>query len=78
MVLEQVLGLDPPQMKTNQEDDDSQLQHPLEIHLKHSTVTIPDGSPCPLVQPQTGVAALHEYAQWITELNNKQADAERE
>uniref|UniRef100_A0A8C5F3U9 Nuclear pore complex protein Nup98-Nup96 n=1 Tax=Gadus morhua TaxID=8049 RepID=A0A8C5F3U9_GADMO len=42
------------------------LQRPLEICLKHSTVSTPEGSTCPLVQPQLGVSALHEYAQWIS------------
>uniref|UniRef100_A0A8C4DQH1 Nuclear pore complex protein Nup98-Nup96 n=1 Tax=Dicentrarchus labrax TaxID=13489 RepID=A0A8C4DQH1_DICLA len=53
------------------------LQRPLEICLKHSTVDTPDTSACPLVRPQPGVAALHEYAEWITELNDKQGDVDR-
>uniref|UniRef100_A0A8P4GHA0 Nuclear pore complex protein Nup98-Nup96 n=1 Tax=Dicentrarchus labrax TaxID=13489 RepID=A0A8P4GHA0_DICLA len=64
VVLEQLVGLDPPAV----------LQRPLEICLKHSTVDTPDTSACPLVRPQPGVAALHEYAEWITELNDKQGD----
>jgi len=54
------------------------LQRPLEICLKHSAVSVPDGSACPLVQPRPGVAALHEYAEWITELSDRRGDAERE
>uniref|UniRef100_A0A8P4GAQ5 Nuclear pore complex protein Nup98-Nup96 n=1 Tax=Dicentrarchus labrax TaxID=13489 RepID=A0A8P4GAQ5_DICLA len=66
VVLEQLVGLDPPSQAV--------LQRPLEICLKHSTVDTPDTSACPLVRPQPGVAALHEYAEWITELNDKQGD----
>uniref|UniRef100_A0A671UZE6 Nuclear pore complex protein Nup98-Nup96 n=1 Tax=Sparus aurata TaxID=8175 RepID=A0A671UZE6_SPAAU len=65
-----------PAVKTSEEEeeDESQevLQRPLEICLKHSTVDTTEASACPLVRPQTGVAALHEYAEWITELNDKQ------
>lgn len=62
-----------------EEDEESQavLQRPLEICLKHSTVNITDASTCPLVRPQPGVAALHEYAEWITEVNDKQGEADR-
>uniref|UniRef100_A0A671UZF8 Nuclear pore complex protein Nup98-Nup96 n=1 Tax=Sparus aurata TaxID=8175 RepID=A0A671UZF8_SPAAU len=55
-----------PAVKTSEEEeeDESQevLQRPLEICLKHSTVDTTEASACPLVRPQTGVAALHEYA----------------
>uniref|UniRef100_A0A3P8S8C0 Nuclear pore complex protein Nup98-Nup96 n=1 Tax=Amphiprion percula TaxID=161767 RepID=A0A3P8S8C0_AMPPE len=78
VVLEQLVGLEPPQGKTSEEEGDEEsqavLQRPLEICLKHSTVSTPDASACPLVRPQLGVAALHEYAEWITELNDKQGD----
>ncbi|XP_030649358.1 LOW QUALITY PROTEIN: nuclear pore complex protein Nup98-Nup96 [Chanos chanos] len=37
---------------------------PLEISLKHSTVSTAES--CPFLQPQRGVDALHEYAEWIT------------
>ncbi|XP_061596390.1 nuclear pore complex protein Nup98-Nup96 isoform X2 [Cololabis saira] len=81
VVLEQLVGLEPPQLKTSEDEDEEEqsqavLQRPLEIHLKHSSVGIPDGSACPLVQPLAGVAALHEYAEWITDLNDQQRDAE--
>uniref|UniRef100_A0AAQ5XVS5 Nuclear pore complex protein Nup98-Nup96 n=1 Tax=Amphiprion ocellaris TaxID=80972 RepID=A0AAQ5XVS5_AMPOC len=80
VVLEQLVGLEPPQGKTSEEEGDEEsqavLQRPLEICLKHSTVSTPDASACPLVRPQLGVAALHEYAEWITELNDKQGDAD--
>uniref|UniRef100_A0AAQ5XIS9 Nuclear pore complex protein Nup98-Nup96 n=1 Tax=Amphiprion ocellaris TaxID=80972 RepID=A0AAQ5XIS9_AMPOC len=66
VVLEQLVGLEPPQGKTSEEEGDEEsqavLQRPLEICLKHSTVSTPDASACPLVRPQLGVAALHEYA----------------
>ncbi|XP_069565687.1 nuclear pore complex protein Nup98-Nup96 isoform X1 [Brachyistius frenatus] len=81
VVLEQLVGLEPPQGKSMEEEEDDEeslsvLQRPLEICLKHSTVCTPDGSDCPLVRPQSGVAALHEYAEWITELNERQSGAE--
>lgn len=81
VVLEHLEGLEPPGVKTAEEDEEDEesqvvLQRPLEICLKHSTVST-DASACPLVRPQPGVAALHEYAEWIMELNDKQGDAER-
>lgn len=80
VTLEQLVGLEAPAVKTSEEEeeDESQevLQRPLEICLKHSTVDTTDASACPLVRPQTGVAALHEYAEWITELNDKQGEAD--
>ncbi|KAM4544989.1 nuclear pore complex protein Nup98-Nup96 isoform 2-T3 [Odontesthes bonariensis] len=80
VVLEQLAGLEPPQGKDEDEEDEDEsqagLQRPLEICLKHSAVSVPDGSACPLVQPQPGVAALHEYAEWITELSDKRGAAE--
>ncbi|XP_072230778.1 nuclear pore complex protein Nup98-Nup96 isoform X2 [Leuresthes tenuis] len=79
VVLEQLVGLEPPQGKMEdeeQEESQAGLQRPLEICLKHSAVSVPDGSACPLVQPQPGVAALHEYAEWITELSDTRGDAE--
>ncbi|XP_025029555.1 nuclear pore complex protein Nup98-Nup96 isoform X1 [Python bivittatus] len=39
---------------------------PLEIKLKHSTVHLDDL--CPLLTPNPGVAAIHEYAGWATEV----------
>ncbi|MED6232779.1 hypothetical protein ATANTOWER_002376, partial [Ataeniobius toweri] len=77
VVLEHLVGLEPPQGMTSEEEDShAMLQRPLEICLKHSAVGIPEGVSCPLVEPQTGVAALHEYAEWITELNDRQGDLE--
>lgn len=80
MVLEQLLGLQPSAVKTKDEEEEENqaiLQRPLEICLKHSTIHTPDASKCPLVQLQPGVAALHEYADWITELNEKQGNRDR-
>lgn len=77
VVLEQLLGLQPSTVKTKDEENQAILQHPLEICLKHSTIHTPDASKCPLVQLQPGVAALHEYADWITELNEKQSNRDR-
>nr|XP_046267298.1 nuclear pore complex protein Nup98-Nup96 isoform X3 [Scatophagus argus] len=78
VVLEQLVDVQPPVVKTNEEEEEGQevLQRPLEICLKHSTVTTTGDSTCPLVRPQPGVAALHEYAEWITELKEKQGDAD--
>uniref|UniRef100_A0A7N8Y0C4 Nuclear pore complex protein Nup98-Nup96 n=1 Tax=Mastacembelus armatus TaxID=205130 RepID=A0A7N8Y0C4_9TELE len=78
VVLEQLVALVPPAVKASEEEEDDEvsqavLQRPLEICLKHSTVSTMDDSTCPLVQPQPGVAALHEYAEWIVELKDKQA-----
>ena len=81
VTLEQLVGLEPQVTKTGEEEEDEEsqtvLQRPLEICLEHSTISATDSSPCPLVRPQTGVAALHEYAKWITELNDTQGDADR-
>uniref|UniRef100_A0A4W6F9E1 Nuclear pore complex protein Nup98-Nup96 n=1 Tax=Lates calcarifer TaxID=8187 RepID=A0A4W6F9E1_LATCA len=79
VVLEQLVGLEPPAAKTiEEEEEESQavLQRPLEICLEHSTISTTDASACPLVQPQPGVEALHKYATWIMELNDKQGDAD--
>ncbi|XP_060942469.1 nuclear pore complex protein Nup98-Nup96 isoform X3 [Limanda limanda] len=71
VTLEQLVGLEP-----QEEEGQTVLQRPLEICLEHSTISTTDSSPCPLVRPQTGVAALHEYAKWITELNATQGEAD--
>uniref|UniRef100_A0A3P9KS24 Nuclear pore complex protein Nup98-Nup96 n=1 Tax=Oryzias latipes TaxID=8090 RepID=A0A3P9KS24_ORYLA len=77
VVLEQLVGLDPLQGKTSEDDEDQTvLQRPLEISLKYSTVSVPDVSDCPLVKPRPGVDALHAYAEWITELVEKEGGAE--
>ncbi|KAG7224710.1 hypothetical protein INR49_030040 [Caranx melampygus] len=79
VVLEQLVGLEPPEVKWSEEEEEDEesraaLQRPLEICLEHSTISTCDTSACPLVQPQLGVAALREYAKWITELNKKHGD----
>ncbi|XP_069395495.1 nuclear pore complex protein Nup98-Nup96 isoform X5 [Paralichthys olivaceus] len=79
VTLEQLVGLEPQVPKTSEEEDEESptvLQRPLEICLEHSTISTTDSSTCPLVQPQTGVAALHEYAKWIRELNDTRGDAD--
>ncbi|XP_062289256.1 nuclear pore complex protein Nup98-Nup96 isoform X2 [Scomber scombrus] len=81
VVLEQLEGLEPPGGKLSEEEDDEDesqvfLQRPLEICLKHSSVSTTDASACPLVQPQPGVAALHEYAEWILQLSDQQGGAD--
>lgn len=77
MVLEQLGGLESSSLKTKgveEEETRTLLQHPLEICLKYSTVCTTDSLMCPFVQLQPGVAALHEYADWITELKEKQSE----
>uniref|UniRef100_A0A3Q3E3G4 Nuclear pore complex protein Nup98-Nup96 n=1 Tax=Labrus bergylta TaxID=56723 RepID=A0A3Q3E3G4_9LABR len=69
----------PPAVKSSEEEDEESqavLQRPLEICLKHSTVDTTDASACPLVRPLPGVSALHEYAEWISELNDQQGDTD--
>ncbi|KFZ63494.1 Nuclear pore complex protein Nup98-Nup96, partial [Podiceps cristatus] len=45
-------------------DRDKQLYLiPLEIKLKHSTVHMDDR--CPLLTPNPGVSAIHDYADWV-------------
>ncbi|XP_070699287.1 nuclear pore complex protein Nup98-Nup96 isoform X2 [Pempheris klunzingeri] len=83
VVLEQLEGLEPPAGKTCEEEEEEEeeeesgavLQRPLEICLKHSTVDT-ESSACPLVRPRPGVAALHEYAEWISELSDKRGEAD--
>lgn len=80
MVLEQLLDLQSSAVQTKdaeEEGNQAVLQLPLEICLKHSTIHTTEASMCPLVQLQPGVAALHEYVDWITELNEKQSDRDR-
>ncbi|MFT7818437.1 nuclear pore complex protein Nup98-Nup96-like [Arapaima gigas] len=45
------------------------FRRPLEIELKHSIITMDEG--CPFVRPASGVDALHEYAEWIVEVNKE-------
>uniref|UniRef100_A0A674BPF4 Nuclear pore complex protein Nup98-Nup96 n=1 Tax=Salmo trutta TaxID=8032 RepID=A0A674BPF4_SALTR len=65
VVIEQVVGLEP----RDSEESQAVYQRPLEIGLKHSTIST-EGA-CPFIQPQSGVAALHEYVEWITDLNQE-------
>uniref|UniRef100_A0A3P8XIQ2 Nuclear pore complex protein Nup98-Nup96 n=1 Tax=Esox lucius TaxID=8010 RepID=A0A3P8XIQ2_ESOLU len=67
VVIEKVVGLVP----RDSEESQAVYQRPLEIGLKHSDIST-KGS-CPFIQPQSGVAALHEYAEWITNLNQEAA-----
>ncbi|NWU85362.1 NUP98 protein, partial [Onychorhynchus coronatus] len=47
---------------------------PLEIKLKHSTVHVDE--PCPLLAPNPGVSAIHEYADWVRKASEDPAVAE--
>lgn len=60
-----MVGLEP----RDSEESQAVYQRPLEIGLKHSTIST-EGA-CPFIQPQSGVAALHEYVEWITDLNQE-------
>ncbi|XP_055728255.1 nuclear pore complex protein Nup98-Nup96-like isoform X1 [Salvelinus fontinalis] len=71
VVIEQVVGLEP----RDSEESQAVYQRPLEIGLKHSTIST-EGS-CPFIQPQSGVAALHEYVEWITDLNQEAGAGDR-
>lgn len=60
-----MVGLEP----RDSEESQAMYQRPLEISLKHSSIST-EGA-CPFIQPQSGVAALHEYAEWINDLNQE-------
>lgn len=47
------------------EEDQQLYQIPLELKLKHSTVHVDEL--CPLIVPNTGVAVIHDYADWVKE-----------
>uniref|UniRef100_A0A7M4FMH4 Nuclear pore complex protein Nup98-Nup96 n=1 Tax=Crocodylus porosus TaxID=8502 RepID=A0A7M4FMH4_CROPO len=47
---------------------------PLEIKLKHSTVHLDDY--CPFIAPNPGVAAIHDYADWVREVSGDPAEIE--
>ncbi|KAM9299927.1 nuclear pore complex protein Nup98-Nup96 isoform 5-T5 [Morus bassanus] len=47
---------------------------PLEIKLKHSTVHMDE--PCPLLAPNPGVSAIHDYADWVRKASEDPAVAE--
>ncbi|XP_076158509.1 nuclear pore complex protein Nup98-Nup96 isoform X1 [Alosa pseudoharengus] len=52
---------------TELELDQFLYRHPLEISQKYGTISTEEN--CPFIQPQPGVHALHDYAQWITKVN---------
>ena len=49
---------------------------PLEIKLKHSTVHMDEQ--CPLRAPNPGVAAIHDYADWVRTASEDPAVMESE
>ncbi|XP_054696566.1 nuclear pore complex protein Nup98-Nup96 isoform X3 [Grus americana] len=56
-------------------DKDKQLYLiPLEIKLKHSTVHMDER--CPLLAPNPGVSAIHDYADWVRNASEDPAVAE--
>uniref|UniRef100_A0A4W3IU68 Nuclear pore complex protein Nup98-Nup96 n=1 Tax=Callorhinchus milii TaxID=7868 RepID=A0A4W3IU68_CALMI len=50
-------------MLRGERGDGDLYQEPLEIALRHSSVQTQDG--CPLITPQPGVEALHQYVDWV-------------
>ncbi|KAM6984594.1 nuclear pore complex protein Nup98-Nup96 [Aplochiton taeniatus] len=64
VVLERVVG---PESQ-DREESQAVYQRPLEISLKHCSISTEEGS-CPLIVPQPGVGALHDYARWIHQLH---------
>lgn len=63
MHLEQVLGADASQS----EETLALFRRPLEIELTHCTINTEE--PCPFIVPRDGVEALHEYAEWMLQVN---------
>lgn len=58
-------------------DRDKQLYLiPLEIKLKHSTVHMDEH--CPLLAPNPGVSAIHDYADWVRKASEDSAVTESE
>lgn len=58
-------------------DRDKQLYLiPLEIKLKHSTVHMDEH--CPLLAPNPGVSAIHDYADWVRKASEDPAVTESE
>lgn len=58
-------------------DGDQQLYLiPLEIKLKHSTVHVAES--CPLLVAKPGVAAIHDYADWVRDSSGDSDEVERE
>ncbi|NXA43427.1 NUP98 protein, partial [Eudromia elegans] len=56
-------------------DRDKQLYLiPLEIKLKHSTVHMDEH--CPLLAPNPGVSAIHDYADWVRKASDYLAETE--
>lgn len=49
---------------------------PLEIKLKHSTVHMDEH--CPLLEPNPGVSAIHDYADWVRKASEDPAVTEGE
>uniref|UniRef100_A0A8C6U9S7 Nuclear pore complex protein Nup98-Nup96 n=1 Tax=Neogobius melanostomus TaxID=47308 RepID=A0A8C6U9S7_9GOBI len=74
VTIERVQGLHSGLDAEDQELREAVLQRPLDICLKHSRIV--SSEHCPFVQPQNGVAALHEYAQWAAEVSERHGSAE--
>ncbi|XP_028322380.1 nuclear pore complex protein Nup98-Nup96 isoform X2 [Gouania willdenowi] len=80
VTVEQLQVVQPHLIKTTEEEEEEEesvgfLQRPLQISLKHCTISTPDGASCPLLRPQPGVEALHEYAEWIAALSETHGHA---
>ncbi|KAJ8412445.1 hypothetical protein AAFF_G00127810 [Aldrovandia affinis] len=68
--LEQVVDVEPRES----EETLGLFRRPLEIELKYSSVIAEEA--CPFIQPASGVDALHEYADWITQVNKEPGTAD--
>ncbi|XP_032114786.1 nuclear pore complex protein Nup98-Nup96 isoform X1 [Sapajus apella] len=62
-------------LRQRKPDEDMKLyQTPLELKLKHSTVHVDEL--CPLIVPNSGVAVIHDYADWVKEASGDLPEAQ--
>uniref|UniRef100_A0A2K6U901 Nuclear pore complex protein Nup98-Nup96 n=1 Tax=Saimiri boliviensis boliviensis TaxID=39432 RepID=A0A2K6U901_SAIBB len=62
-------------LRQRKPDEDMKLyQTPLELKLKHSTVHVDEL--CPLIVPNSGVAIIHDYADWVKETSGDLPEAQ--
>ncbi|XP_009989585.1 PREDICTED: nuclear pore complex protein Nup98-Nup96 [Tauraco erythrolophus] len=61
-------------LEQRQVDRDQMYLIPLEIKLKHSTVHMDEH--CPLLAPNPGVSAIHDYADWVRKVSEDPAVTE--
>ncbi|KAG9351821.1 hypothetical protein JZ751_023072 [Albula glossodonta] len=68
--LEQVVDVEPREV----EETLGLFRRPLEIELKYCNINTDEA--CPFIQPGSGVDALHEYADWITDISKEPGTAD--